>query len=216
MVFPPATKVWKRWQEPKGVIHSLLQPVRQNDTAKLPAAKRAVEQWADDAQIKREVEYTDRKVLGRLLGEDIPPRAFEPIRAQVREALGFVRRWVELQENRPDQNSGRGVVHEQVEQLRQRITNCQEAMIEEMNSLRRRDPSILIASATICCRKAVENIRTLLDPQASFPTEEPLPKPFLYTDLLHIPSLLINEQWELEVPDYRPVVNGILGLVANV
>ena len=216
MVFPPATKVWRRWQEPKGLIHSLLQPVRQNDVSKLQTAKRTVEQLSDDAQIKREVEYTDRKVLGRLLGEDIPARALDPLRAQVREAVGFVRRWIDLQEARPDQNPGRGVAQEQAEQLRQQVGSCQEAVVEELNSVRRRNPSILIASATACCRKVVENIRTLLDPQASFPTEEPMPKPFLYTDLLRIPSIRINEQWELEVPDYRPVVDGILGLVANV
>jgi len=216
MVFPPATKVWRRWQEPKGLVHSLLQPVRQNDTTKLQVAKRTVEQLSDDAQIKREVEYTDRKVLGRLLGEDIPTRAFEPIRAQVHEAVGFVRRWIDLQESRPDQNPGKGAAREQAERLRHQMGNSQEAVVEELNSLRRRNPSILIAGAISCCRKVVDNIHSLLDPQISFPTEEPQPKPFLYTDLLRISSLHINEQWELEVPDYRPVVDGILGLVANV
>jgi len=134
----------------------------------------------------------------------------------VREAVGFVRRWIDLQEARPDQNPGKGAVREQAEQLRQEVRSRQEAVLEELNSLRQHDPSILIASASSCCRKVVENIRTLLDPQASFPTEEPLPKPFLYTDLLRIPSLPINEQWELEVPNHQPVVDGILGLVANV
>jgi hypothetical protein len=215
MVFPPATKVWRRWQEPKGLIHSLLLPIRQNDASKLQAAKRAVEQLLDDAQFKREVDYTDRKVLGRLLGEDIPARALEPIRGQVREAVGFTRRWIELQESRPDQSQSKGAPQEQVEQLRQQVGSCQEAVLEELNSLRRREPSVLIGSAVSCCRRVVENIRTLCDSQASFPTEEPQPKPFLYTDLLRIPSLPINEQWELVVPDHRPVVDGILELVAK-
>ncbi len=215
LVFPPATKVWRRWQEPKGLIHSLLLPVRQNDASKLQMAKRTIEQMSDDVQLKREVDYTDRKVLGRLLGEDIPARALEPIRAQVREAVGFVRRWVELQESRPDQAQSRGVSQEQAEQLRQQVGGCQEAVLEELNSLRRREPSVLIGSAISCCRRVVENIRTLCDPQASFPTEEPLPKPFLYTDLLRIPSIPINEQWELAVPDHRPVVDGILELVVR-
>ena len=215
LVFPPATNVWRRWQEPEGLIHSLLLPVRRNDVSKLQAAKRAVEQMSDDVQLKREVDYTDRKVLGRLLGEDIPARALEPIRAQVREAVGFVRRWIELQESRPDQAQSRGASQEQAEQLRQQVGGCQEAVLEELNSLRRREPSVLIGSAIACCRRVVENIRTLCDPQASFPTEEPLPKPFLYTDLLRIPSLPINEQWELTIPNYRPVVDGILELVVK-
>jgi hypothetical protein len=214
LVFPPATKVWRRWQEPKGLIHGLLLPVRQNDVGKLSATKRAVEQLSDDAYLKREVDYTDRKILGRLLGEDIPARALEPIRAQVREAVGFARRWVELQEFRPDQGQ-KGAPQEHAEQLRQQLRSCQDAVLEELNSLRRRQPSVLVGSAAACCRRVVENIRTLCDTQTPFPTEEPLPKPFLYTDLLKIPSLPINEQWELAVPDYRPVVDGILRLVAN-
>jgi len=214
LVFPPATKVWRRWQEPKGLIHGLLLPVRQNDASKLSATKRTVEQLSDDAYLKREVDYTDRKILGRLLGEDIPVRALEPIRAQVREAAGFARRWVELQESRPDHGQ-KGAPREHVEQLRQQLRNCQDAVLEELNSLRRRKPSVLVGSAAACCRRVVENIRTLCDTQAPFPTEEPLPKPFLYTDLLQIPSLPINEQWELTVPDDRPVVDGILRLVAK-
>src|SRR5262249_31968158 len=144
MVFPPATKVWRRWQEPKGGIQSLLLPIRQNDPSKLQAAKRAVEQLSDDVQFKREVDYTDRKILGRLLGEDIPTRALEPIRAQVREAVGFARRWIELQESRPDQSQSKGAPQEHVEQLRQQVGSCQGAVLEELNSLQRHEPSVLI------------------------------------------------------------------------
>src|SRR5262249_47048686 len=211
LVFPPATKVWRRWQEPKGLIHGLLLPVRQNDVGKLSATKRAVGQLSDDAYLKREVDYTDRKILGRLLGEDIPARALEPIRAQVREAAGITRRRVELQEFRPDQGQ-KGAPQEHAEHLRQQLRSCQDAELEELNSLRRPRRTVVVGRAAVCCGRGVDSVGILCDPQAPFPAEEPLPKPFLYTDLLKILSLPINEQWELAVPDYRPVVDGILRL----
>jgi hypothetical protein len=65
IAYAPATKVWRKWQERQGFIHSLLLPVRENDPNKLEAAKQNVDRLSDDAQIKREVDHTDRKVLGR-------------------------------------------------------------------------------------------------------------------------------------------------------
>ncbi len=214
LVYAPAAKVWAKWLEPKGQVYSLLLPVRQNDFSKLAAAKRAVEQLSDDAQIKREVEHTDREVLGRRLGDDITGRSLDQLRAHLREAVGLARRWIELHESRPGQR--RGSLQEQAEQLRQEVWSRQGAMLEELGALKRHNPSsILILGGLNCCRRALENIRTLFDPEASFPTEEPLPLPLLYADLLRIPSLALNDQWELEGSDREALLDGILDLVAK-
>src|SRR2546425_4230280 len=214
LVYAPAAKVWAKWLEPKGQVYSLLLLVRQNDFSKLAAAKKAVEQLSDDAQIKREVEHTDREVLGRRLGDDINGRSAVRIRAHLREAVGLARRWIELHESRPGQR--RGSLQEQAEQLRQEVWSRQGAMLEELGALKRHNPSsILILGGLNCCRRALENIRTLFDPEASFPTEEPLPLPLLYADLLRIPSLALNDQWELEGSDREALLDGILDLVAK-
>jgi hypothetical protein len=210
MVYPPATKVWAKWTEPSGLLATVLLPARQNDPGKLAMAKRTVEQWSDDAHVRREVERTDRELLGRRLGTDINGRAFDQIRTQVREAVGLLRRWVELQEVR-----SKGHEQKQAEDLRQEVWDHHDAVVEELSVFKRRHPSLLVASGINCCRRALESIHTLFDPKATFPTEEPLPRPLLYAELLRIASLPLNERWELDVTDRTPIVDGILDLVAN-
>ena len=75
MVYAPATKVWRYWQEPSGLIYSLLLPVRQNDLSRVGEVKQQIEKLSDDAEIKSQIAYTDRKVLKRRLGDDITAKA---------------------------------------------------------------------------------------------------------------------------------------------
>ena len=66
MNFAHATDVWRNWLEPGRLIHSLLLPVNQEPTTtRLEAAKHEVKRLSDDAEIKREVDYTNR-ILERL------------------------------------------------------------------------------------------------------------------------------------------------------
>lgn len=213
LTYAPATKVWQRWLEPKGVITTLLSPIRYSDSSKLAAVKRAVDMFSDDTQLRREVEHTDRDLLGRHLGNDITGRAFEQLRLYTREAIGFARRWIELQEIHLGQRQG--AIHEQAERLRQTIWSLQGPLQEELSLFKRRHPSPLIMSSLACCRRALENLQLLFDPEAAFPTEEPLPRPLLYADLLRIPTVSLNEQWEVEGSDWEALVDGVLDLVSS-
>jgi hypothetical protein len=213
IAYAPATKVWRKWQERHGFIHSLLLPVRENDLNKLEAAKQNVDRLSDDAQIKREVEHTDRKVLGRRGGEPITARAFGQIRMHVHEALMFVRRWIALQEARPGQSQS---YHQRkAEQLRQEVCSRQTAVIEELVRFEEQNPSLPILSGIACCRKALENIRTIFDPEAHLSADEPMPRHLLHADLLHLDALPLNDQWEPEVADPQVMVEGLLTLIAR-
>jgi hypothetical protein len=106
-------------------------------------------------------------------------------------------------------------VQEQAEQLRQEVWSRHGAVVDELSTFKRRHPSPLILSGIACCRKVLENIQLLFDPEASFPTEEPLPRPLLYADLLRIPSVALNDQWEVEDSNWGALVDGILELVAH-
>jgi hypothetical protein len=211
--YAPATKVWQKWLEPKGVISTLLSPIRHNDASKLAVMKRAVEMFSDDVQLKREVNHTDHDLLGRHLGGDISGRALEQLRFHTREAIGFARRWVELQEIHSGQRQD--TAREEAERLRQTIWTLQGAVQEELSLFKRRHPSPLLMSSVICCRRAIEHLQVLFDPEAVFPAEEPLPRPLLYADLLRIPTVSLNEQWEIEGSDWEALVDGVLELVAN-
>jgi len=213
LTYTPAAKVWQKWLEPKGMIAALLSPIRHNDASKLVAVKRAVELFADNAQFKREVEHTDRELLGRKLGEDINGRALEQLRLYTREAIGFARRWIELQDIHADQRQGSA--QEKAERLRQTILELQGLVQEELSLCKRRLPSPFLLSSIACCRRTLDNLQQLFDSEAPFPTEEPLPRPLLYADLLRIPTVSLNEQWEVEGSDWEALAEGVLDLVAN-
>ena len=211
--YAPAAKVWQKWLEQKGVIATLLSPIRQNETSKATIVKQTIDTFSDDAHLIREVHHTDHEILGRHLGGDISGRSLEQLRFHIREALGFARRWVELQEiysgQRPD------VTFEKMEQLRQTIWTLQGAVQEELSLFKRRHPSPLLMSGVVCCRRAIDHLQILFDPEATFPTEEPLPRPLLYADLLRIPTVSLNDQWEVEGSDWEALVDGVLELLAN-
>jgi len=97
MEFAHATFVWQHWQKTGGVVHSLLLYIKQNDSKKVPAAKKEVERWSDEKEIRDAVNYTDRKVLERRRGADITSDAFKQICRHLREAVRLVRRWIDLQ-----------------------------------------------------------------------------------------------------------------------
>jgi len=211
--YAPATKVWQKWLEPKGIIATLLSPIRHNDMSKLTVVKRAVEMFSDDAQLKREINHTDHDILGRHLGGDITGRSLEQLRFHTREVLGFARRWIELQELHSGQRQDTTL--EEAERLRQTIWSLQGSVQEELSLFKRRHPSPLIMSGISCCRRAIEHLQLLFDPEAVFPAEEPLPRPLLYADLLRIPTVSLNEQWEVEGSDWEALAAGVLELVVN-
>lgn len=212
-VYAPATKVWQKWLEPKGVISTLLSPIRYNEAGKLAVMKHAVEMFSDDAHLQREVNHTDHHLLGRHLGGDISGRSLEQLRFHTREAIGFARRWIELHEVHAGQRQD--TAREEAEQLRQTIWTLQDAVQEELSLFKRRHPSPLLMSGIICCRRTVEHLHLLFDPEAEFPAEEPLPRPLLYADLLRIPTVSLNEQWEIEGSDWEALVDGVVALVVN-
>lgn len=212
-VYAPATKVWQKWLEPKGVISTLLSPIRHTDVSKLAVMKRAVDMFSDDEQLKREVNHTDHDLLGRHLGGDISGRSLEQLHFHTREAIGFARRWIELQEIHSGQRQD--ATREEAERLRQTIWTLQGAVQEELSLFKRRHPSPLILSSINCCRRTIEHLQLLFDPEAVFPSEEPLPRPLLYADLLRIPTVSLNEQWEVEGSDWEALVDGVLELVGH-
>ena len=211
--YAPAGKVWQKWLEAKGVIATLISPIRQNDTSKAAVVKRTIDTFTDDPQLTREIHYTDHEVLGRHLGGDISGRSLEQLRFHAREATGFARRWLELQEIHIGQHADAAFEH--MEQLRQTAWTLRGAVQEELSLFKRRHPSLLMVSSITCCRRAIDHLQPLFDPEATFPTEEPLPRPLLYADLLRIPTVSLNEQWEVQESDWESLVNGVLELLAN-
>ena len=104
--FAPAAKVWSKWREPHSLLHALVTPIRQNDSAKIASLKQAIEKLSDDAHFQREVERTDRNVLRRRLGDAISGRALDQLQTATREAVKFARQWIDRQEGQGKKSQG--------------------------------------------------------------------------------------------------------------
>jgi hypothetical protein len=205
--------VWRSWLEPGELIDSLLQPVRRDDLSRLSWVKDEVERLTEDA-IRREIDRTDRQRLGRRMGQDITARAVTQLRSHVREAVALVRRWVELQESRP--GPARGFLQQQAEVLRGEVRSRHAGVMAELDTFAERNRSPYVTAALAYCRRAVENVLTLFDPDAELPREEPPADYLLNADLLRLPSVHMDEEWGVaEAPPAPALIGEALRLLRD-
>lgn len=208
--FSRATQVWRKWQESGGLLTGLLQYVAQDDPHRLEEARKEVKRLADDAEIRREIDYVDRQVLRRF-GEDIIAAAYEYLRSHMREALGFVSEWIALQEARPGREQS--FIQRQAEELSLHMRTRREDVLAELESFARQHPSFYVQAGVSACRAAFDNLRTLFDSDAQFSFDEPPARHLLHAELLKAPALRLNQNWEPEAGE-PATLDALLELLA--
>ena len=149
------TYVWRNWLEPGGLVHSLLLPVNQNDSTRLEAVKQQVKRLSDDAEIEREVDYTNQILLSRY-GNAIQLNTFDEISQHLREAVEFGHCWINLQEHHPSYSN---YYQQQAIQLKQLVSSRQNAVLKELNSFEKKNSSVLVLAGIHCCRTAVKDFQ---------------------------------------------------------
>ncbi|MEG4530926.1 AAA family ATPase [Microcoleus sp. D2_18a_D3] len=212
MIYPPAKKVWQDWLKPDELIHSLLFPVLESDLSKLSALKQKVNRLSDESQIDSEVEKTDRKIR-RSRSDAMMGKAVIQFRDRVREPVDLVRNWIEIQESRLDRRDN--YLQKEAKQLKEDIEKLQNTVIKELDTFEETKPPVFILAGIACCRKAVEDIGNIFDPDTELPTAEPYLKHILHADLLRMPSIPIDDAWELDIANPEAGIKGILELVKN-
>lgn len=212
MIYPPAKKVWQDWLKPDELIHSLVFPVLQKDLSKLSALKQKVNQLSDESQIDSEIEKTDRKIRSSRR-DSMMGKAVIQFRDRVREPVDLVRKWIEIQESCLDKKDN--YLQKEAKLLKQDIENLQDTVLKELDAFEATKPPVFILAGIACCRKAVEDIGNIFDPDTALPTAEPYLKHILHADLLRMPSIPINDVWELDMANPEAGIDGILELVKN-
>ena len=207
--YDPATKVWRKWQEPKGLLHSLFLAIRQNDPSKLPIAQSLVEKLADDDKLQHEVQHTDRHILGRVLGDDITGKHFDQLRGAVRESVDFAQRWVELQEARPGRPTPK-----HAEQLRQEVNKRHNAVLKELQTVQQGKPALVLNAGIECCHNALWSVWEIFSPKSKT-VGEPAPRAILGAELSRVPFLTIDDTGEVTDSDPESLIDVILDLLAN-
>ncbi|XWK91608.1 MAG: sigma-70 family RNA polymerase sigma factor [Phormidium sp.] len=212
MIYNPAKAVWTEWIKPEKIIYSLLFPLRQNDFTQLDVAKSYVERLSSEAKINEEVKRT-QKEINQIRGNSTPitGKPLNLIRQHVLEAVDFARQWIDLQESRPEKSNN--YHQKQTQQLKLDLANLHQAVLQELDLVGKKNSSVLVNAGIVCCRTAVEDIRNLFDPNQPLSTFEPKVKYLLHAELLKLPSVQMNSDWEPEEGSESLVVKEILNQV---
>ncbi|WP_243458611.1 sigma-70 family RNA polymerase sigma factor [Nostoc sp. UIC 10630] len=207
-----AKAVWIEWFKPNQLIYSLLFPVRHNDLSKLDIAKQYVERLSNETQINEEVKRTQREIgLFRGSSDAITGRTLSWIRQQVRKAVNFVRQWIELQESRTVNSNN--YAHSQAQQLQQELANLHQAVLEELDVFLIKNSSVSLRAGIYYCRIAVENIRNIFEPNSLLEISEPELKYLLHAELLKIPLLAMDAEWQPEIKSSELFIKEIINLI---
>jgi Cdc6-like AAA superfamily ATPase len=210
--FAPATRVWMKWQERGGVIHQLLEPVRENDTKRLDFVRSEIVRLSDSQEIRRLVDHTDRNIIERRVGEPVSFKAYNQFSARVREAIGLAREWVDLQEDAPGEASSYRV--EQADRIRKELLTRHKAVLEELGRFESSITSGPLRSAIVCVREAVQDLDALFSGSAPLVREEISPLRALNADLLQVTGLDLTEEWALVQEDPPQVMDMIARALA--
>ncbi|KAF3891148.1 sigma-70 family RNA polymerase sigma factor [Tolypothrix bouteillei VB521301] len=209
MIYGPAKAVWNEWIKPNQLIYSLILPIQQNDLSRLDAVKNYVGQLSSETQINDEVKRKQRE-LGLIRGssDTITGLALNQIRQHVREAVDFARQWISLQE--PCTRNRNNYDYSQAQLLQQDLASLYTSVLQQLNAFDKSNSSVLIKAGVYCCKKAIENISNLFEPNATLPTVEFDLKYLLNAELLKLPSVPMDSNWQPEVKSPNLFVKEII------
>ncbi|MDY6939947.1 MAG: hypothetical protein SWY16_20120 [Cyanobacteriota bacterium] len=210
MIYGVTGKVWKKWLQSGGLVDSLLKPVRENNKSQLTIVEQNVKELSSESKIHEEIRKTEKELGANRRDARTIGKALNRICISVKEAIEFARRWIELQESLNYDSS-----QKRIQQIKQDLSSRHNAVLEELDSFIYRESSASVLAGISCCKTAVEDIRTLFNPDALLPTGETKLKYVLHADLLKVTALPMNDDWEPEIPLDRSFLNKILSSIAQ-
>lgn len=213
LIYGHAKKVWVEWLNPGELFYTLWLPIKQKDLSQLPFLKKQIERLSNESNLDGEIQRTERKIRRPKGTGIITGKALIQLRSRARQFLNWVGRWVKEQESRLAESEN--YLQKEAKQLKQDIENLQDTVLQELDTFEATKPPVFILAGIACCRKAVEDIGNIFDPDTELSTAEPDPKYILHADLLRMPSIPIDDDWELDIANPEAGIKGILELVKN-
>ncbi|WP_445316162.1 AAA family ATPase [Microcoleus vaginatus] len=213
LIYGHAKKVWVEWLNPGELFYSLWLPIKQKDLSQLPFLKEKIERLSNESNLDWEIQRTERKIRRPKGAGIITGKALIQLRSRARQFLNWVGRWVKEQESRLAESEN--YLQKEAQQLKQDIENLQDTVLKELDTFEATKPPVFILAGIACCRKAVQDIGNIFDPDTELPTTEPDPRHILHADLLRMPSIPINDAWEVDIANAEAGIDGILELVKN-
>jgi hypothetical protein len=199
--FPPALRVWRNWLERGGIIHSILQHIWNNNPGSVKDLEQLLGRVATDGKTRAEVNSTDRQLKGTSVSGEINAAPLSVIQRHTREIVDMARRWVVLQENKPSSKIDYHL--NKLLALRSAVDERREEILQELNTSLASTEDVTVRAGLNCCRAAIGRLDSLLHPSRESRRSEPELKYILSCDLLLIPGLTLNAEWEPLVEDYE-------------
>jgi hypothetical protein len=205
--YAPASHVLRKWLERNQAIHSLLQPVRQDDQSKLDVVRASILRLSDTREAKKLVDDTDRTTLGRRLGNPITAGALAQLQTQLEDATAIARDWVALH----DQKLGKakGFKLAVAERIKADVARCSPSAIALLRKYQDRYGASPRGYAAAACAAALIDVQGLFDVDRPFSTSDSSTYLALRGELLFVPGMSLNENWEVEQVDAEVTFNAI-------
>ncbi len=192
-----ATQVWCKWQEVLLFASRLLRPVIEDDAGERNGVRQEITRLTTLLRTDA-TENAPRTGTSSVL--DATPRSNNPMniemQAVLHKAIDFASRWLRL--------SGAGSAQTAAPlppdafDLRDEVLQRTAGVLNELNEQSQQTTSPLIRAAIACCRRSVERIHGLFEGRLSVPLQETELRHALHAELLKVPGLELNDQWEPE------------------
>jgi hypothetical protein len=195
--FQPAAIVWQQWHSHDGYFHELLSPILSNEQSAQERLQAELENHlSNDEQIRsiilRDYNNTASK-RGRSRVKTLETRALATICNKTYEVSEFLRRWLELQKAK--QVSHQAFDQQRAEDLRRDIFMLHPKVINSIEAFSKRHDEINIQVALSVLSESIQDIYQLFNSKQSFATGSIHPRFLLNIDLLKIPEIGIDEEW---------------------
>jgi len=197
IVYAAATAVFRKWLEPEGPLGRALGYVIQDQRDCKNHASMAIREWTDTTHIDRLLAKTDADLRGRRASlRPIEARAKTAIRKRVCEAMDLVRQWRELLEIEPTAPSD--FVYQRADECRSAVLRHLEQAKEQLKSVAEGAPcpSCAVVGASKAALRALHDLSDLFDPNSPDSPSEQATVHLLHGDLLRIPDIDMDDQWE--------------------
>lgn len=208
ILYQPASRVWRQWVESGGLVYRLLQPVSENSSKGLKRTKELIEKLRDRDKVLHLVKEENRKKFGKKI--KIEARALDSLNRKVVEAVELAERWVSLLESPPGRKAEK-YIQDMVLKLKSHLARDFEAVFSELSWFRSNNNDLMVVASLELCESALRELQNLFDPDLPLPDSEPSPLREVNADLLKIPGISLDDDWDTWALKEDELLEALLG-----
>jgi len=190
-----ASVLWCKWQETLSLAQHLLKPVCELADGERNWVRQEISRLSSQIRVEPidQASKTPGQTTSGPRGIVLPA---EEMHTTILEAVAIANRWLRLSHQASAAHAS--PIPLEALELRDEIIKRSEGVLSEMAQHRQTSTSPLVKAAIACCQVVVKQIQALFESRICLPLVEPDPRHVLNLDLLKIPGIDLNDQWQPE------------------